>query len=467
MKRNKKTIIFTIASMAVGCTLFMVQAFKTELWTRDWKYRNSIDNSRMYELRLNVNEIRPMKEGYTTEQIDQISRLTQVQDVSSKQVLYSELKFNKKILNGIYGRNYIKYMNSESGFLRDLGDFSFEGDTKDEMIIRNTILGLSDEELKSLNNGLKEGKIDIDQMKNELVAVVYIPKVNEEGSDTGENKFEPALNLKVGDKITVTIPKEGYDKGIDNTKLLAEQDKSQYIDKEFTIIGIVDMFVDMDGTAAGTPLAPYVYISENMFEELSGIDTYRIVRVNLKDNISRKDYEIVKKELQKLSEEFKETVLVDYYENDKEEEKSIVTDNLFKNAIAVILILISGLSIYNNINYNLISRTREYGIMKAIGLTKKQFKKMIRFEGLMYGTISAIFSCIVALVVEIGVFIYRAYIFPTYVFNTPSYVRSFFIDWKSFLIVIVINLSIGYISTIGPRRQVDKLEITDAIRSVD
>src|SRR5690606_35160072 len=35
LRRNKKTIVFTIASMAVGCTLFMVQAFKTELWTRD------------------------------------------------------------------------------------------------------------------------------------------------------------------------------------------------------------------------------------------------------------------------------------------------------------------------------------------------------------------------------------------------------------------------------------------------
>src|SRR5699024_8331744 len=161
----KKTIIFTIVSMAVGCTLFMVQTFKTELWTRDWKYRNSIDKSQMYEFRLNTNEGRPMKEGYTTEQIDEISKLPQVQDVSFKQVLYSELKINKKILNGIYGKNYIKFMNSENGFLKDLGDFSFEGVTKDEMIIRNTILGLSDRDLKSLSKGLKEGQIDIDQMK--------------------------------------------------------------------------------------------------------------------------------------------------------------------------------------------------------------------------------------------------------------------------------------------------------------
>lgn len=100
--------------------------------------------------------------------------------------------------------------------------------------------------------------------------------------------------------------------------------------------------------------------------------------------------------------------------------------------------------------------------MKAIGFTKKQFRKMIKFEGLMYGTISAIFSCVVAFMVELGIFIYYAYIS-----RYPLTLKRFFIDWKSFLIVILINLTIGYIATIGPRRKVDKIEITEAIRTVE
>ncbi|HLR35249.1 MAG TPA: FtsX-like permease family protein, partial [Tissierellales bacterium] len=185
------------------------------------------------------------------------------------------------------------------------------------------------------------------------------------------------------------------------------------------------------------------------------------------ENISKKNYEMVKEKAQKLSELFKNTLFVDSYEFNKELEKSSITENLFQNAIVVILILITGLSIYNNINYNLISRIREHGIMKAIGLTKKQFRKMIRFEGLMYGTISGIFSCIVALIVEIGMFVYEIYIFPLYLLPIPTYVKSFFIDWKPFLIVIIINLVLNYIATIGPRRQVDKIEITEAIRAVE
>lgn len=54
-----------------------------------------------------------------------------------------------------------------------------------------------------------------------------------------------------------------------------------------------------------------------------------------------------------------------------------------------------------------------------------------------------------------------------YVIPMPLYTKRFFIDWKSFLIVILINLTIGYIATIGSRRQVNKIEITEAIRTVE
>ncbi len=168
-----------------------------------------------------------------------------------------------------------------------------------------------------------------------------------------------------------------------------------------------------------------------------------------------------------MSNLFKGTLLVDYNKAYKEEGKSVVTADFIQSSIVVILILISGVSIYNNINYNLISRIREHGIMKAIGLTIKQFRMMLRSEGLMYGTISAVCSCVLALIVELGFFIYRVYIFPLYVYDFPVHVKRFFIDWKSFLIVIFINLAIGYIATIGPRRQVDKIDITEAIRAVE
>ena len=135
---------------------------------------------------------------------------------------------------------------------------------------------------------------------------------------------------------------------------------------------------------------------------------------------------------------------------------------LFYAAIALVLITIGGLSIYNNINYNIISRLREHGILKALGLTNGQFKGMLRFEGVLYGAISALFSCILALLIELGIFVYNAY-FSSY----PLSNKHFFLEWKSFLLVILVNIGIGYLASMGSAAQVNKLEITEAIRSVE
>lgn len=461
----------------IGSTFFMFNSFDKELYRREKELivHEIGDQSPWCDIILNVNMDEPMKNGYTKEQLAEIRKLPQVESVSSKQALYSKLKFNKEKLNKLSGENYIKFMDEEGFVPKFLGDFSFEGDTKDEVIIRNTVLGLSDRDLVYLARifkTLQGEEIDTSLMKDEPAAVVYIPKTKGNGvpyDAKAKGKYAPVLNLKTGDKIKLAVPKEGYAEGIDNKELLKEHEKysPHYLEKEFTIIGVVDELPYQEFTAAGTELAPYVYLSENMFEELSGIDTHRVVQINLKENASDQDYEVVKERAQKLSNLFKGTLLADYYKVNKEDGKSAVTADFIQNSIAVILILISGFSIYNNINYNLISRIREHGIMKAIGLTKKQFRRMLRSEGLMYGTISAACSCVLALIVELGYFMYKVYIFPVYVYAWPIHVKQFFIDWKSFLIVIFINLAIGYLATIGPRRQVNKIDITEAIRAVE
>jgi putative ABC transport system permease protein len=66
------------------------------------------DKSPWCDFILNVNMDESMKKGYTKEQLAEIRELPQVESVSSKQALYSKLKFNKEKLNKLSGENYIK-----------------------------------------------------------------------------------------------------------------------------------------------------------------------------------------------------------------------------------------------------------------------------------------------------------------------------------------------------------------------
>jgi putative ABC transport system permease protein len=87
---------------------------------------------------------------------------------------------------------------------------------------------------------------------------------------------------------------------------------------------------------------------------------------------------------------------------------------------------------------------------------------MVRFEGFLCGAISAAFSCVLALLIELGIFIYNSY-FASYTLMQ----KHFFVEWKSFLLVILVNVGIGYLAALGPAAYANKLEITEAIRSVE
>ncbi|KNF09020.1 ABC-type transport system, involved in lipoprotein release, permease component [Gottschalkia purinilytica] len=466
LKRNKKAVIFTIISMAIGCNMFMAERFRSELFDREHSYQIDTGRLEVTDFRLDLNDKTPMKEGYTKEQIEDIKKLPQVKSVSFKQILYSKIKLNKKYMNGINGENYIKYMDN-GGHPQDMGRFAFNGDDEEEILVRNIVLGLSDNDLRSLEQVLEKGSIDLKKMKNEPSAIIYIPKSNKNGRlyrEPGDNKLKPVFNFDIGDKLKLTIPKKGYDKSLDNLILLNEHEKyrSQYIEKEFNIVGIIEYFPDEDISWLHSTRSPYVIISENMFKEFSGIDKYRTIRLYAKNRTSKYEYEKLRKEVQKISELIPGTELDDRYGFNVSTEKSVNTYNLIQNSTTIVLIIISGLSIFNNINYNLMSRVREHGIMKAVGLTTKQFKEMIVFEGIFYGLISSIFTVIVIFIIQLSIFIYWAYIY-----ENPLSFKKFFINPWDYLVVIFINLFIGYIATIGPKRKVNKMEVTEAIRHVE
>ncbi|AGK99811.1 ABC transporter permease [Desulfoscipio gibsoniae] len=480
LKRNKKAVIFTIIAMSIGCCLFMVKSFAFEFWEREQDlYYADIRPGLDDEFRLNVNNRVPMMVGYTWEQIAELKGQPEVEKLTATHMLYGRMKIANSQLNGEYGKNYIKTMEKRlSEFDKEVEDviegpddrmgFAFPGDSDNELVIRSTVLGLSEAEWASFSKNLIQKEQPAGEKSNRPLAIIRIPEVNKQGtfwSQSGKEKLkmEPIFNIKVGDTIVITYPREGYEESLDNWNLIHQYEKhrDKYVDREFTVAGITKVLPEQDSYWLGAKDAPYVIISGRVFQEITGIDTYRIMSLDMKDGFSESDYKSLKEKVHQTAELIPGTGMEDRVESNKESEKAQNEYLLFYAAIAAVLIIIGGLSIYNNINYNLISRLREHGILKAIGLTASQFKRMVKFEGLLYGAISALFSCALALLIELGMFVYYAY------FACTLMREQFFIEWKSFLLVILINLCIGYLAALGPAGQINKLPITEAIRSTE
>ncbi|KNF09558.1 ABC-type transport system, involved in lipoprotein release, permease component [Gottschalkia purinilytica] len=456
IKRNKKTFVFTILAMCIGCTIFLTTTFRYSFFGRDLEYRMNTFFGTKYDFEVNVNGTSPMKIGYNEKQIKNLRELPEISEVIATQIIENNIKIDKKYINGEYGSNYLEYMEGYR-YVPQIGGFSLEKDNDKQLVLRSNTFGLSDKGLNKLRKSLIKGKIDINKMNEENVAIIYIPE-SKKSKDPNDENMQPVFNIDVGDKISLSIPKESYDDLTDSFQILSnyEQYKSKYVDKEFTIIGIVDNIpIDNYMSLGNTPDA---IISKNIFRKITDIDIYRYLEIDMKEGA---DYKTVRNKVYKLSDTIPGTYFQDNFEKNKEIMNSGNQRQILEYGVILVLILISGLSIFNNINYNLASRIREYGVLKAVGLTEKQFRRMISFEGLMYGGISAAVSCIVGFISQLTFYLYYAYC------EDAVSIKGFFIEFKPYLIVILLNLFIGYIATLEPTRQVNKIEITEAIRSVE
>ncbi|WP_244835105.1 ABC transporter permease [Clostridium sp. BJN0001] len=126
----------------------------------------------------------------------------------------------------------------------------------------------------------------------------------------------------------------------------------------------------------------------------------------------------------------------------------------FVYCFIIIVTIISIINIFNTISTGIITRKREFSVLKAVGMTEKQLRKSIMFEGNFYGVISAILggissALLLLLLINLGGGIAAI----NYHFN-----------FIAFTISIVSAVVITYISTAISLRKLKKITIVQGIR---
>ena len=81
-------------------------------------------------------------------------------------------------------------------------------------------------------------------------------------------------------------------------------------------------------------------------------------------------------------------VLADYSAAIETQKNYLRQQQIFFSSIAVILFVISLFHIANSMNHTILVRRREYGIIRAMGITDIGFYKMILQTGILYGVLA-------------------------------------------------------------------------------
>ena len=110
------------------------------------------------------------------------------------------------------------------------------------------------------------------------------------------------------------------------------------------------------------------------------------------------------------------------------EKSMLILVAIFLYGFIIVISLIGITNIFNTITTNINLRSKEFAMLKSIGMTKKEFNKMIRLESLFYGTKSLIIGIPLGLLGSFA--IYKAFL----VGNDMGYI----IPWQAIIIAIIV-----------------------------
>ncbi len=152
----------------------------------------------------------------------------------------------------------------------------------------------------------------------------------------------------------------------------------------FTVAG---GFLDADfqsgrGHVRGT--APDLYISQTALKEL--FPQYRVFRVSFDTN-GRHDEDILR-ELKLITASKPDIRIISRYEKRKEMSSYLVTANVLGTGVSVILLLAGIMNFINTMAVNVNARRHELAMLEGVGMTKRQIKRMLMWEGFYYWAIS-------------------------------------------------------------------------------
>lgn len=125
--------------------------------------------------------------------------------------------------------------------------------------------------------------------------------------------------------------------------------------------------------------------------------------------------------------------------------------------LVAVVSLIGALNIINTITTNLILRTREFGTLRAVGMSGKQMRLMIRIEAFLYGFWALLGGG------TVGVLLYR--LMYSSVMEHQAIPWEF--PWLNLLVSGLAAVLLGLFSSAVPMERITRMNIVESIRAVE
>lgn len=188
----------------------------------------------------------------------------------------------------------------------------------------------------------------------------------------------------------------------------------EYYSVELEIYGTIDKEIEncVPSYILNSQGGNTLIVSENTFRSLFRKDNiYMDIFIN-SDNTNKTEENISNLDIENIS-------VFNLKRNAEQSRSVVMIIAIFAYGFIIVISLIGITNVFNTINTSMRLRSKEFAMLKSIGMTKKEFNRMIRLESLFYGVKSLLFGIPLGLLGGYAIFratgnaIMLNYSFPT------------------------------------------------------
>lgn len=402
LKRSKKKYRTTVISIIVSVVIFIaISSFIEYGFKMSSAYYTEIDYD--YVVYCNNNVSSEDKEEYLKEKekntkiLADISNLADIDEYSINKYISLEMPMDDK----------------HKAELTEYGKYIKEHYLANVEIDTVNIVSLSKDEY---NRYLKKIGGNYDSYKDEAILVDNNINTVENGKKAQGSMY----NWKKGDTIQGKINNKDYSIKIINKT-------------EETVKGINNLY-NTEAT---------LIVSDEWLEK--NIGDYETISMYAKTKDADKLDEEIEQYKQEKNIEDSEIRIFNIQESVRAQNAVVLVISIFLYGFIGVITLIGITNIFNTITTNMNLRKKEFAMLKSIGMTKKEFNRMIRLESILYGVKSLIIGIPIGILLSYGMYnVFKDNMQMSY--NLPLKAIIISIIFVSIIIGIIMKYSMSKIN---------------------
>ncbi len=123
-------------------------------------------------------------------------------------------------------------------------------------------------------------------------------------------------------------------------------------------------------------------------------------------------------------------------------------------AMLALAVIIAIIGIVNTLALSILERTRELGLLRAVGMTRRQLRKTVRIEALLIAMTGTVIGLVLG--TAIGAALIKS-------FGPDQALTGFAIPWVRLIVVLLAGMLVGFFAAVIPTRRATRLDPLDAL----